>query len=249
MSLLTLDLSIFNKFNFERAPVGIKFLFNKPDGIERLDKIITFCEMPGEAQQRGAPFYADLENQACAPGGYVLGGDLPGVVESGNLGVALKAFKEARANRKVYDVLPRLAKDTANYVVFSPLEKLSFDPDLLIILTDDVSQTEIILRALSYTTGKILTSKMTNVIGCAWLFAYPYLTGELNYMLAGIGWGMKARKAFPEGRQIISIPHDWMPTIVQNLQEMPWVPPSHTDEGPEFDKRVFAEMGISFPES
>ena len=34
------NLSIFNKFNFERPPVGVKFLFAKPEGIERLEKII-----------------------------------------------------------------------------------------------------------------------------------------------------------------------------------------------------------------
>jgi uncharacterized protein (DUF169 family) len=245
MSSIQQDLSVFNKFNFERPPIGVKFLFNKPEGIERLDKNLGFCEMPKEAQLRGTPFYADLENQACEPGTYVLGQDLPPIVKGGYLGAALKAFKEARANRRVYDVMPRLAPGTVNYVAFSPLDKLSFDPDLLIILTDNVSQTEIILRALLYTTGKVLTSKTTIVLGCAWLYAYPYVIGELNYLTGGISYGMKVREAFPEGRQIISIPYDWLDTIAKNLQEMPWVPPSFTEEGEEFDKKVFGEMGIS----
>jgi len=245
MSSIQQDLSVFNKFNFERPPIGVKFLFNKPEGIKRLDKNLGFCEMPKEAQLRGTPFYADLENQSCEPGTYVLGQDLPPVVKGGYLGAALKAFKEARANRRVYDVMPRLAPGTVNYVAFSPLDKLSFDPDLLIILTDNVSQTEIILRALLYTTGKVLTSKTTIVLGCAWLYAYPYVIGELNYLTAGISYGMKVREAFPEGRQIISIPYDWLDTIAKNLQEMPWVPPSFTEEGEEFDKKVFGEMGIS----
>jgi uncharacterized protein (DUF169 family) len=245
MSSIQQDLSVFNKFNFERPPIGVKFLFNKPEGIERLDKNLGFCEMPKEAQLRGTPFYADLENQACEPGTYVLGQDLPPIVKGGYLGAALKAFKEARANRRVYDVMPRLAPGTVNYVAFSPLDKLSFDPDLLIILTDNVSQTEIILRALLYTTGKVLTSKTTIVLGCAWLYAYPYVIGELNYLTGGISYGMKVREAFPEGRQIISIPYDWLETIAKNLQEMPWVPPSFTEDGEEFDNKVFSEMGIS----
>ena len=42
MRPLTQDLSIYNKFNFENPPVGIKFLLNKPEGIERLDKSLSF---------------------------------------------------------------------------------------------------------------------------------------------------------------------------------------------------------------
>jgi uncharacterized protein (DUF169 family) len=59
MSQLSLDLSIFNKFNFEGPPVGIKLMFHKPEGIERLDKNITFCAMIKEAQQREVPFYRE----------------------------------------------------------------------------------------------------------------------------------------------------------------------------------------------
>jgi hypothetical protein len=35
---MTQDLSIFNKFNFENQPVGVEFLFFRPEGIEQLDK-------------------------------------------------------------------------------------------------------------------------------------------------------------------------------------------------------------------
>ncbi len=247
MSQISLDLSIFNKFNFKGLPVGVKFMFHKPEGIERLDTNMAFCTMIKEAQQREIPFYTDLENQACIPATYVLGYDLPRVIEGGYLGAALQIFKEAYAGRRPYEVIPRLEKGTVNYIVFSPLGKLSLNPDLLIIVTDDANQTEIILRAMSYTTGKILSSKTTNVLGCAWLYVYPYLTGELNYITAGLGFGMRVNKAFPLGRQIISIPFDWLLTIVSNLQEMPWVPPSYADESGEFDKKVFSELGLAPP--
>lgn len=248
MNPLVLDLSIFDKFNFKMPPVGVKFLFHKPEGIKRLDKSVAFCRMINEAQQSGTPFYTDLKNHACPPATYVLGYDLPKVIEGGYLGVALQAFKEPYACRRVYEVVPRFEKDTVNYIAFSSLDKLTFNPDLLIILTDSVSQTEIILRALSYTTGKILTSKMTNVLGCGWIYAYPYLAGELNYLTTGLGFGMKVQKAFPEGHQVISIPYDWLLTISTNMQEMPWSPTSYTDESGEFDKQVFSSLGIPFPE-
>lgn len=249
MSPIKPDLSIFKKFNFESTPVGVKYLYHKPDGIERLDKNLAFCAMLKEAQQRGTPFYADSENHACSAALYVLGGELPEIVEAGYLGVAYKIYKEARVNRRIYSHgVPRLDKNTVKYVAFSPLDKLSFDPDVLIILTDNASQTEILLRAMSYTTGKMWSSKMTNVLGCAWLYAYPYITGELNYITTGLGYGMKVRKVFPEGRQMISIPFDWLATITQNLQEMMWVLPGYTEERDEFYKRVYEQFGLPPPQ-
>jgi uncharacterized protein (DUF169 family) len=245
MSSTQQDLLVFSKFNFERPPVGVKFLFNKPEGIKRLDKEVAFCEMTKEAQQSVTPFYADIENLSCAPSAYAWGHDISEIFESGLFGVALKIFKEARANRRIYEYTPRLAPGTVNYIAFSPLDKLSFDPDLLIILTDNTSQTELILRAMMYTTGEMWTSEMTNVLGCAWVFAYPFVTGKVNYVTTGLSCGMKAKKVFPEGRQIISIPFNWLPTITQNLQDMEWVLPAYTaDNIGEFVARLYTELGV-----
>ena len=49
MKPLTTDLSIFKKFNFENSPVGVKFLFRKPEGIEPLDKTLPLCQMIRES--------------------------------------------------------------------------------------------------------------------------------------------------------------------------------------------------------
>ena len=244
MNPLTLDLSVFSLFAFESPPVGVKFMYERPEGMQRLDVKVPLCGMIGEAQRRGSAFYADLGNHECAPGTHVLGCELPPAAEAGYLGPEFKIFKEPYANRRALASAPTFAKGTVNYIAFAPLAELSFTPDLLIILTDCTSQAEIVLRALTYTTGKVLTSKMTNVVGCAWLYAYPYISGEVNYLTTGLGFGMKVKKVFPEGRQLISIPYDWLPTITANLQEMMWVPPSYSGEDPEFDKRVFEKYGF-----
>jgi uncharacterized protein (DUF169 family) len=227
MSSIQEDLSIFYKFNFERQPVGVKFLLKKPKGTEQLDRSIAFCEMLKEAQQKGLPFYAARENFACA-GPIPLGmTDIEPIFWSGQVGPKLEIFKEPRANRRIYQVLPRLERNTVNYVVFSTLEKLSFEPDVLII-TANPSQAEIVLRASSYTSGEIYSSKTTNVLGCAWLYVYPYISGQLNYIVTGLGWGMKALQVFPEGLILISLPYDLLPNLVQNLQDMNWIPASYT---------------------
>jgi len=243
------DLSVFKKFNFESPPVGVKFLYHKPEGIERLDKNLAFCQMIAEAQQRQAPFFTDPANHACGAALYVLGGELPEIIGAGYLGPAYKIYKEARVNRRIYyNGVPRLEKNTVKYVAFSPLDQISSDPDLLIVLTNNASQTEILLRAMSYTTGETWSSKMTNVLGCAWLFAYPYITGKVNYIVTGLGYGMKVRQILPEDRQLISIPFDWLATITQNLQEMTWVLPGYTDQRVQFYQQVYKEIGLPPPQ-
>ena len=235
MSSIRQDLSIFNKFKFERQPVGVKFLRTRPRGVRRLDKILDFCEMLVEAQN-GSPFYAAKENFGCKIGPLTLGMvNRDPVFESGRVGPKLEIFRDARANRGIYEVAPRLGSGTVKYVAFSSLDKLSFEPDVLII-TANLSQIEILLRAMSYSSGKMWSSMGTVVMGCAWLYIYPYLSGELNLTLPS--FGMTARNLFSEGLLPVSIPRGLLPRLTKDLQDMHWVPHSYTIGREEHKKKV-----------
>jgi uncharacterized protein (DUF169 family) len=243
MILTTKDFAIFDKFEFEVVPVGVKFLVKRPDLIERLNENMALCEMLKKAQD-GNAFFADAENHTCEAGLYVLGqADAPEPYVSGEFGAGLKIFEEPRCARRLYQYVPRINKGVVKYVAFSPLNKLPFDPDVLVILAK-TSQTEILLRAMSYRTGKMWLSKFSPAMGCAWIFIYPYITGELNYTITGLGHGMKRRKLFPEGMQIISIPFDLLPSMVETLQDMPWILPAYQPDGIEFVKRLRDELEL-----
>ncbi|MCX5877814.1 MAG: DUF169 domain-containing protein, partial [Deltaproteobacteria bacterium] len=233
-------------FAFDVPPVAVKFLADRPDMRERLGEKMALCEMLKKAQE-GKAFFADQENHICEAGLHVLGqADASGPFVSGKFGAGLRIFEGPRAASRLYRYLPRIGNGVANYVAFSPLKKLSFDPDVLIILAE-AGQTEILLRAMSYKTGKMWSSKFSAAIGCAWVFVYPYTTGELNYTVTGLGHGMKRRKLFPEGRQLVSIPFDLLPSILQTLQEMPWVLPAYEPDGNEFVKHLLTNLGVSAP--
>lgn len=226
MSNIQKELAIFKKFDFEIPPVGLKFLAAKPEGIEKLDKVLDFCEMLAESQQ-GRAFYVASDNFTCV-GPLLLGMvDSEPVFESGMVGPELEIFRDARANKRLYPQVPRVEKGTVNYVAFAPLEKLTFEPDVLVI-TAKARQAEIILRAHSYSAAKVWTARGSTVMACAWMFIYPYLTGEINFTVAGFSFGPTARQLFPEGMIILSIPWDQLPGIVANLGEMKWVPDSYT---------------------
>ena len=247
MTLGKEDLAILDKFEFDVPPVGVKFLAERPKGIEKLNENIALCEMLKKAQE-GKVFFVDKENHTCEAGLYVLGqADAPEPYTSGQFGAGLRIFEEPRSASRLYQYIPTMGKGVANDIAFSPLSKLSFDPDVLIILAK-TSQTEVLLRAMSYRTGKMWLSRYSAAIGCAWLYVYPYVTGELNYTLTGLGHGMRRRKLFPEGQQLVSIPFDLLPTLLQALRDMPWVLPAFEPDGPEFVRNLLVKLGMTPPQ-
>ena len=244
MILTKEDIAILERFNFDVPPVGVKFLAKQPDKIERLDEKMALCEMLKQAQE-GAAFFAGAASHTCEAGLYVLGqADISEPFASGDFGAGLKIFEAPRSASRLYLHIPKIGRGIVNYVAFAPLDQLKFEPDLLILLAN-TRQTEIILRAMSYRSGNIWVSKFSPAIGCAWTYTYPFLTGKLNYFATGLGHGMKRRNLFPEGRQIISIPFDLMPSLLQTLQEMPWVLPAYKPDGPQFVRRLLDKLGIT----
>jgi uncharacterized protein (DUF169 family) len=162
MRPLQTDLSIYSKFDFENQPVGVKFMLNRPEGIEQLDKSMAFCEMIKEAQQRDIPFYITKENEDCA-GQLILGMEDPSPIgESGQVGITFGISQEPRANSRLFKGSPKIARGAVNYVALSTLDKLMFEPDLFILIATP-SQAEIVLRAMSYLTGEMWSSKVTPV--------------------------------------------------------------------------------------
>lgn len=241
---LSTDLSILNKLKLEKQPVGIKFLFNKPEGVKRLDKNLAICLMPEEAQNSGA-FYVDKTHFECAEPLFLgIANDDPFSV-AGQIGtrVGLDIFQEARANRHIYELLPTLKKGSCNYIIFAPMNDMDFDPDVLII-TGNTRQAEIVLRSYTYSTGELYVSKTTPVMGCAWTFVYPYISEELNYVAEGLCFGHIAREVGKDGEVTISIPFNLIKTIIGNLHEMTWQLPAYTDGRERYNKR-FKEVTSS----
>ena len=237
------DFAILREFKFDVPPVAVKYLVRPPEGISRLDRKMALCEMLKKAQS-GDVFCADAKDHTCEAGPYVLGqSEVEPQLVSGEYGAGLGAFRDNRAAARVYNYIPRIARGVVNYVVLSPLDKLSFDPDVMIFLVD-TSQAWTLLRAMSYETGKMWSSRFSAVIGCSWLFVYPYLSGEVNFITAGLGFGMRRRKLFREGLQFIAVPFDQLSSILRTLKGMPWVPKPFEPDGLEYVRGLRERLGL-----
>jgi uncharacterized protein (DUF169 family) len=219
----SLDLSILDKFNFERKPVGIKYLPYTPEGIKKLDINLYFCQMFKKAQT-SEPFYVQRDNFQCTEP-VTLGMEEPeDMLVSGLVGEKDDLFEELRANQNIYRVVPRMLKNSVKSVIFASIDKMNFDPDVLVITTDNVDQARLLMRSSVYSTGSAWSSKGTPVLACAWLYVYPYLSGEVNYTVTGLSMGMQTLKVLPQGLEIISIPWVKLPMILDNLKKMNWHP-------------------------
>jgi uncharacterized protein (DUF169 family) len=219
---LQTDLSGFAKLNLERPPIGVKYLFFRPEGMEQLplDRNLAFCEMLKEAQSTNAPFYFGKENNETCIGKILLGmADMEPFAEAGEIGPRLGIMQEARVNRNYYHHVPRMPKGTVNYVAFAPIGKLTFEPDVMIVAATP-KQAEIVMRAMTYSTGEPYTSKATIVMGCSWIYIYPFESGKVNYLIPEWIHGMTGRELFAPNTVLVSIPYQWLQVVAQNLKEI-----------------------------
>jgi uncharacterized protein (DUF169 family) len=242
---LQTDLSIFNELGLERPPVGIKYCFNRPKGIGKIEKKLAFCEMVREVQERKEPFYFTKEEEDCA------GKMALGMVETsmaaiaGEIGGGGRIFQDSRANSnliyKVHQNYPDPVMGTINYVAYAQLDKLTFEPDLLVVV-GTAEQAEIVMRAMAYTTGELYRSVVSTVFACASLYIYPYQTGNINYVVTGMTFGMRCKEVYPSGLVLIVIPYQWLPAVTYSLNNMQWVPEAFTQGRDTFVKHEKSVM-------
>lgn len=219
------DFSILKEMGFSRSPVGVKFEFSKPEGIARLSKQLALCEMVREAQNSDAPFYMDKGCENCMGKGAMgmLGPEDPNWAVAGLIGERMDIFRDAGANMRCMTHYTTFKPGAVNYIVFSKICTMDFEPDLM-IFTGTMAEVNVILRAMAYSTGEMIESKATPVFQCSWLFSYPQLTGKVNYIPMGIGHGTTARETYEPGEFVVSVPSQWFPIILENLKIMEHVP-------------------------
>ena len=243
MTLDRQDFEILKELHFDIQPVGVKYLVGTPQAMNPLGGRMALCEMLKKAQG-GDIFYAQAKDHTCEAGQYILGQrQIEDQFVSGQFGAGLGLFREERAAARLYHYIPRIAKGVVNYVAFSPFDRLPFDPDVLIVIAN-TDQMEILLRAMSYETGQMWSSRYSPAMGCSWLFAYPHLTGEINFIATGLGFGMRRRKLFPQGLHFMTIPFDRLPSMMQTLKEMPWVPEPFKPNGLTYVKELRQRLGL-----
>ncbi len=242
------DFAVLDKFEFKYAPTGFKFLNVKQDleglDLKKLDKKMAWCQMLKKAQD-GEAFYATTKEHYCEPGKFLSGHEeMDTIASGGRIGPPFGIYPDERPNRRVYNYLTILPAGTTFATGFASLNKLTFDPDLLILTCDNHDQSERLIRAIQWDTGDMIQSKMTFVMACNWLFTYPFVSGEINIFFTGLSYGLKFYKLYPPGLPIVSIPWHHIDRVLKNIKEMPWTLPGYTEDKEELYKIGHKRLGI-----
>ena len=216
------DYSILGKLGLELPPIGVKYDYFRPEGIKLLEEDVqmSLCELLRESQRREEPFCFTRDNTETCVGKKILGMETwDGFAQSGQIGPGLGVFDEPRCNARLYKYAQHLVEGTVNFVSFAHCDKMPYEPDVLIVAAPP-SKGELIMRAATYSTGELYTSVCTPVIGCSWIFAYPYNEDKINYILPALVHGPHGRQLYGENTMLIAIPYRWIPVVLSNLAEM-----------------------------
>ena len=217
------DFSVIEKLGLELPPVGLYYELFKPEDVPALEPGLdkSLCEILRYAQEIDKPFYFSKEHPENCVGKIMVGMDcFPPSAESGQIGPRLGVFDEARCNARLYYSVKRLPCGSVNYVSFVPYDQLQRVPDVL-VFTGTAAQLEPVLRASAYSTGEGYHSECTPVMGCSWFMVYPYMTGKINFVVPAFVHGPHGRQLWDSDTVVVSVPYQWVPTVLTNLGEMP----------------------------
>lgn len=212
---------LFKALDMEYQPVAIKYHYSVPEGVEPVDRQLSFCQFVKHAQTTGKRFFTTKEDDNCF-GKVALGMvEKPPLTASGIAGVDFGVYRTAAANARLHATYPVMTPGTVNFVEFCPLQDCDFFPDIVICIAN-TRQADIIMRATSNISGDLWESRTSCVMSCAWTYVYPFMSGKVNTCITGMHHGMKRRKVYPEGLHIIAIPFQKLDEVVTALGEMPW---------------------------
>jgi uncharacterized protein (DUF169 family) len=206
--------SLMNLLNLENAPIAISLGRAPPSNLPQLEGKMEFCRMWTKAQ-RGKAFFVTAENHDCFPGMYHLG--LRG--ESDKEAVChfwaeqVYAFSH-KAVEKYVATLPHLKRELVSLICISPLEKVSFEPDLVLVRCSP-EQAMLLLWAHSYNTGEVVQGE-TGTAMCSSLIIKPYLNRKPSFTIGDPGG--RYIVGLTKEEVMVSIPYYLYDIVVKTLK-------------------------------
>ncbi len=203
----------------EREPVAIKWSVREPKNIKKEEGKSRFCTKLDKAAN-GEIFYSTVAEEECM-GGMRYSGmkdqkELPKNMQSGAFLVPAGVYKSIPAVQRSWQNNIPIESGIFDAVIFSPLTKADFDPDLIFLVCNS-EQAMMVLHANAYDSGSHGLGADSGPI-CSSMASVPYLTGKVTYGFGDIG-SRNNMNLKPED-VMVTIPAADLNRIVENLNEM-----------------------------
>jgi uncharacterized protein (DUF169 family) len=201
----------------ESSPVAIAFSNEAPEGVEQMKGEMRLCQMLDSVRFDREIFFTKSVNHKCDGGSGSCGmKEMSERIKNGEFLCKMGLFGSNRAARRFIAANPRIEFGTVKIVSFSPLERASFEPDV-VVLVCNAKQGMLITEAFSYESGK-RTLGMTGPPICSSIVAAPFLTGEIVYSFGD--HGARNYMNITDEEVFVGIPAELMPMITENLEKM-----------------------------
>lgn len=176
------------------SPVAVKLI---PDGSQgniaseyaKLERQMRHCQITDHVRQTGEMFYTTLEEQQCKGGAAALGlTKLSDKVKSGEFYCdGLHHFETIEAAKKTVDMISFLEPNSTSMVLYGPLEKVAFEPDVVIFICNP-KQAMLLTQGWEYRDGGRITAEFSGKQSvCSDAVAQVIKTGKPNVTIGCSG--------------------------------------------------------------
>lgn len=225
-----MDIEKINKFGvelkellkLETLPVAVGLVTDMndiPEGMKKLDHVTRHCQMVDNVRRSGEEFYATIEEQQCRGGAAVMGmTEMADQLKSGEFYYGLKSFSSVESAKATMDKIPEIKDKNTKALMYAPLEKASFIPDVVIFIAKPKKAMELSQTLLYEKGGRIDANFAGKQSLCGDGVALPYLSGEPS-VTVGCG-GSRNYTQIQEEEMVISIPIGKLEELVCSAKKM-----------------------------
>jgi uncharacterized protein (DUF169 family) len=205
------------------SPVAVKLVSKGgeiPAGIKKVDEVMTHCQFVDRVRRTGDEFYTLAEDHMCKFGSGSLGlNEVPPEMPSGeSYYKEFGLFSTQGASRRTAEKMPILPPNSTETVIYSPLEKTSFVPDVVVFICNP-KQVMILIQSYMYKTGGRLETSFAGTQSlCAEGVVQTYKEGKI-----GIGVGCLGSRTFSkmeDEEMVMGIPVELLADVASGLKEI-----------------------------
>ncbi len=210
------------------SPVAIKLAKTKegiPEGLAEIPETIRHCQMVNLARMEGRAFYATADKHQCAGGAWALGlKEITPSLKSGEFYYKLGKFSSWAACKRTIDRIPHLDTRETFATVYAPLEKISFTPNVVLIIAPPRAMLKLAQSSLFHLGGRV-TAKMAGIQSvCSDATAQTYLSGKINISLGCDG--SRKFSGIADQEMVMGIPAELLPAIGEAIKRVVSAPGS-----------------------
>lgn len=221
MSLAKIDEAMSTYVRHQTYPLAIKMLTSE-DKIPQDAKwplrdygaSFTLCQALALARRDGLTVVLDKDSQSCPIALAGLGFVRPEAYLTGKYPLA-PTNRPAEAQKKAAEAMPRFEHGKFRFILISPIQTASFDPDVIIFYGNG-AQVMRMIQAAVFASGESLTSKSSGAGGCLLPIVGPIVEGKCTYTVPGNG--ERRLGLIADGELAFAMPSNRFEEVVRGLK-------------------------------